>query len=372
MARVGTVAGFALFGAWAACAQNYTLQVLTSDGSVTAANTDPNLINGWGLSRSSGSPWWVSANGTGKSTLYDGTGAVQSLVVSIAGAAGNGTGKPSGTIYNGTQDFQIADGKPAVFLFASEDGTISGWNSGVDPANTIVKVNNPGAIYKGLTTAWVNGIQYLYAANFASGKIEIYDAGFNPVSPNYAAFTLQPSRSTNFLGPFQPAGGLNDFTGFVPYNIQNIGGTLFIAFAIQDDEKEDSVSGAGLGVVAAFTPTGRQLKIYERGSFLNAPWGLALAPSDFGSFSHCLLVSQFGSGQIVAFNLMSGDMVGVLADENNQPISIDGVWGIGFGNASKSGAYNTLYFTAGPYDENNGEFGSLTPTSASLTQGNDL
>jgi uncharacterized protein (TIGR03118 family) len=378
MLRGAGILGASLFFSGACFSQNYTMTVLTSDGSVTAPNTDSNLLNAWGLSRSSTSPWWVSDNHSGKSTLYDGTGAAKTLIVTIPTASGNGTGSPTGTIYNGTQDFQIASGKPAVFLFCTEDGTISGWNSGVDSANAKIMVTTAGANYKGMTAAVVNGSQYLYVTNFASGKVEVYDAAFQPVDIGSNAFQLRPRRFDP-LGPFENWGGsggdwddLNRNSGLVPYNIQNIGGTIYVTFAKQNADRTDSESGAGLGAVAAFDPTGRLLKTFGRSPLLNAPWGLTLAPGDFGSFSHCLLVGQFGSGQVIAYNTVTGQMVGVMADADDHPISIDGLWALSFGNGTGAGSATTLYFTAGPHDEANGIFGSLVPVASALTQGNNL
>jgi uncharacterized protein (TIGR03118 family) len=336
--------------------QNYTQTTLTSDGSVSAPNVDPHLVNPWGMSRGSNDAWWISDNATGLSTLYDGTGLTQSLVVAIPNGSGSGTGSPSGTIYNGGTGFAVTPGNPAAFLFCTEDGTVSGWNPAANFASAIVKINHPGAVYKGMTSAVWNNAQYLYVVNFNSGRIEVYDTNFAPVTLAMGAF--ESPAATRL--------------GFVPYNIQNVGGNLFVAFAKQDAAKHDSVSGSGLGFVAVFGPQGRMLREFQYGPFLNAPWALALAPSDFGSFSHDLLVGNFGSGQILAFNAETGVYQGTLADANNSPITIDGLWGISFGGSASSGPFNTLYYTAGPQGETHGVFGSLTPVTADLTQGNDL
>ena len=336
--------------------QNYTQATLTSDGSAAAPNVDPHLVNPWGMSRGSNDNWWISDNATGLTTLYDGNGVAQSLVVTIPSGSGSGTGSPSGTIDNGTSSFAVTPGNPAVFLFCTEDGTVSGWAPGANFASAIIAINHPGAVYKGLTAAVMNNGQYLYVANFNSGKIEVYDGNFSPVDPGPGTF-----KSDNAAR-----------LGLVAYNIQNIGGNLFVTYAKQDSAKHDSVSGAGLGFVAAFTPQGRMIREFQHGPYLNAPWALALAPSDFGSFSHDLLLGNFGSGQILAFNVETGEYEGTLADANNNAIVIDGLWGIGFGGSASSGAFNTLYYTAGPNGETHGVFGSLTPVTSDLTQGNDL
>lgn len=365
---VGLLMGKAAFG------QQYTVTNLTSDGStITATNADANLTNGWGMARSSSSPWWISSNGQGKATLYDGTGLAKSLVVTVPAIDGTSKGSPTGQIYNGTQDFQVAAGKPAVFLFCTEDGTISGWNGGVSPS-AVIMVKNPAAVYKGMTTAYINGAQYLYVANFASGQIEVYDGTFKPVTMQSQAFQLtQPTYDS--WGPFEwwnASGGLTPTSSMVPYNVQNIGGTLIIAFAMPDSAKHDSVSGAAMGAVAGFTPAGTMVKRFAHGDYLNTPWGITQAPADFGAYSHSLLVGQFGSGQIVAFNIVTGEVQGVLSNSSNAVLVIDGLWGLGFGNGTAAGPANTLYFSAGPVKETGGLFGSIVPVSTTLTQGNDL
>ncbi len=336
--------------------QSYTLSVITSDGSVAAPNVDPHLVNPWGMSRGTSGDWWIADNGTGLSTLYDGTGLTQPLVVTIPSGSGSGTGTPSGTIFNGSSSFTVSAGNPAIFLFCTEDGTISGWNPAVNPGAAIITVNKPLAVYKGLTAATMNNAQYLYVTNFRSGNIEVYDTTFTPVSLGVGAFqSAEASR-----------------LGLVPFNIQNIGGSLFVTFAKQDAAKHDDVAGSGFGSVAVFTPEGRMIREFEHGPYLNAPWALALAPSDFGSFSHDLLVGNFGSGQILAYNAETGVYEGTLADPNNAPITIDGLWGISFGGSTGTGAFNTLYYTAGPNGETHGVMGTLTPVAADLIQGNDL
>jgi uncharacterized protein (TIGR03118 family) len=345
--RFATCAGIALLSIGSGQAQHYTQTNLVSDGAIPAAHTDPNLKNAWGLSRSSTSPWWVADNATAVATLYDGTGTPPALVVSVPGA-------PTGTIYNGSQDFQIEQGFPARFLFASEDGTISGWNSQVDATHARVVVTTPNAIYKGMTSAEVDGKQYLYAADFHSGRVDVFDASFQPVHFSGYAFDF----------------GWLQRIGLAPFNVQNIGNDIFIAFAKQDAQKEDEVAGEGLGLVAAFTSKGRLVRVFEPGRFLNAPWGLVLAPSDFGTFSHSLLVGNFGSGEIDAFNMLTGKFQGKLVDPDGNIIKIDGLWGISFGNGATAGPFNTLYFASGPNGETNGLFGSLTAVASEQIRGN--
>ena len=342
------VAGLAV----SASAQHYSQTNLVSNVSANAPKTDANLVNGWGLARSSGGPWWVSDNGTGKSTLYDGTGTPQALVVTVPGA-------PTGTVFNGSSSFTLAPGKPAAFLFASEDGTISGWNPGVNATVAQIAVTTANAVYKGLAIGSVNGVLRLYAADFHAGRVRMFDANFQEI-------TASKGR-----GDDDDEGGFfGSPRGLAPFNIQNIGGTLYVAFAKQDSAKHDEVDGAGLGLVGAFTTSGRFIRWFEHVSDLNAPWGMAIAPSDFGAFSHHLLVGQFGSGQILAFNLETGAYAGKMIDAAGNTLAIEGLWGISFGNDAKAGPATTLYFAAGPNGEANGLFGSLTAVSTDNFLGN--
>jgi len=336
-----------------AAAQHYTQVNLVSNQSGQAAHVDTNLVNGWGIARSATSPWWVSDNSTGKSTIYNGnTGNPSSLVVTVPGA-------PTGTVFNGTSAFAVLGGAPARFIFASEDGTISAWNGGTQAR---VVVTTVGAVYKGIAIAIVNGSPRLYATDFHNGRVDVFDSTFQPVKTGKGKGDDESDDNGFFSG--KPR-------GFAPFNIQNIGDTLYVAFAKQDAAKHDEVDGPGLGLIGAFTPTGKLIRWFDRVNDLNAPWGIAMAPSEFGAFSHYLLVGQFGSGEILAFNPASGEFAGKLLTPGGQPVTIDGLWGIGFGSgAPNSGPLNTLFFAAGPDGESNGLFGSLTPVAADLVQGN--
>ncbi len=329
--------------------QQYTQTNLVSNLS-GAAVTDPNLVNAWGLARSSTGDWWVSDNGPGLSTLYDGTGKIAPLVVTIppSDPTVSPTGTPTGTVFNGTPDFALAPGKPALFLFATEDGTISGWNPGANPTKAIIVVNDgQKSVFKGLTIGqarihgtWAN---YLYAANFRKGQVSVYDASFHfidEIEDNFSRFHAPE--------------------GFAPFNVQNIGGNIYVAYAKQDSVKHDEVDGEGLGFVAVFRPDGHLLQVLEPGPWFNAPWGLTAAPSDFGSYSHDVLIGNFGSGEILAFDPVDGKFRGRLRDATNNPIKIQGLWGLSFGNGAAAGPATTLYFAAGPDGETNGLFGSLT------------
>jgi len=356
---------FVVLGGASCLAQNYTLTNITSDGFITANNTDTHLVNPWGLSRGTTTPWWISDNATGLSTLYDGTGAAQALVVTIPAAQEGQSGTPTGTIFNPTTAFPITPGHPARFLFATEDGTIAGWNGG---SSAVTLIKTPNAVYKGLTAATWNGQEVLYVTNFHSGHVEAYDQNLQPIDLPWDAFRPNAERLGFMAESRRPV----HFHSLSPYNIQNIGGTLYVTFAEPDSARHDNVSGPGLGLVASFTPAGRLIKVFDAGSFLNGPWGIAMAPSDFGAFSHCLLIGNFSSGQIVAYNVATGDYVGTLLDPDGNAITIDGLWALSFGggSAGKSGELNTLYVTSGPSDESHGLFQSIVPV-ASTQPGND-
>jgi uncharacterized protein (TIGR03118 family) len=367
--RALMLAALSLTFAAASFAQHYEETDLVSDIPGRAAVTDPNLVNPWGLTRSSTSPWWVSDNGTGLSTLYDGNGnpfilkgQTMPLVVTIPGPTAGTTGTPTGAVFNGTTDFQLTPGNPAIFLFVTEDGTIAGWN----PMSTtaVIKVNqSPDSVFKGATIAQVGQSNFLYVADFRKGKIEVFDGNFQPVSLGVGAFE-DPELFFEF-------GGFILNRGFAPFNVQNIGGNIYVTFAQQDSAKHDEVDGPGLGFVDVFSPSGKLLMHLQHGDWLNGPWGMTLAPSDFGEVSHQLLVGQFGSGQIAVYNPVTGEFLGLLKDPKDNVITIDGLWSLSFGNGGTAGPLNTLFFTAGIQSESHGLFGTLTPVKAELTQGNE-
>jgi uncharacterized protein (TIGR03118 family) len=341
---------FTLIAASCALAQHYTITDLTANNATTApaaANFDSNLVNPWGMSRSSGSPWWISDNGTGLSTLYDTTGAPKSLVVTIPAPNGQPGGTPSGTIYNYTGQFDVAAGLSAIFLFVTEDGTISGWNPGANATSAILKVNHTGsAIYKGIALATTPQGPRIYVTNFQSGAVEVYDGNFQHVSVK-----------NGFLDANLPP-------NYAPFGIQNVGGNIVVTFAHRRPGSTDEDHGPGRGFVDVFDTSGKLLLRLQHGPFLNAPWGIALAPGDFGPFSHRLLIGNFGDGWIHAFNALSGKLEGALLDPTGYPIAIDGLWGLSFGGENtNSGLATELYFTAGPNDEGDGIFGKITATS---------
>lgn len=378
-------------------AQHYTQTNLVSNTSGVAAVTDPQLVNPWGLSRSSGSPWWISDNATGFSTLYNGPGAKQSLVVTIPQADPNNEktplGTPTGTIANSSQtDFLLAPGKPAAFLFSTIDGTIAGWNPTVAVAQgaappstqavTVVKTSD-GSSYTGLTSAFIDGKRFLYAANFTKGRVDVYDNAFHLVDLSKQHFDEDSAdhdsgnaAENSFVDEKLPR-------SYVPFNVQAIGNDIVVTYVLHEDGARFETDGPGLGFVDIYTSSGRLLQRLEHGDWLNAPWGVALAPLDFGRFSHDLLIGQFAgggdtesSGFIAAYDLATGKFDGLLEDASGKPLAINGIWALSPGNVSPAnndaaGAPAAeIYFTAGPNHGSGGLFGYLTAVSTELTEGN--
>jgi uncharacterized protein (TIGR03118 family) len=394
LARFGTMAALSLMMGAVCFGQHYTQTNLVSNTSGVAPVTDPQLINLWGISRSSGSPWWISDNATGFSTLYDGAGAKQTLIVTIPPAdptnKNTPTGTPTGTISNGSQtDFLLAPGKPALFLFCTIDGTIAGWNPTVAVAQgaappstqavTVVKTTD-GSSYTGLTSAIIDGKQYLYAANFTKGRVDVYDSAFRLVSPS-----KKHSDDDSSDGQFSERSFTDESLQrpYVPFNVQAIGNDIVVTYAVHQEGSPFETDGPGLGFVDIYSSEGRLLQRLQHGDWLNAPWGVALAPLDFGRFSHDLLIGQFAgggdtqsSGFIAAYDLVTGKFDGLLQDASGKPLSINGIWSLSPGNVSPANSNAAaapaaeMYFTAGPNHGSGGLFGYLTAVSAELTQGN--
>jgi uncharacterized protein (TIGR03118 family) len=329
-------------------AQHYQQVNLVSDQPGVAMVQDTNLVNAWGISFSSTSPFWISDNGTGKSTLYavtnDASGAThvqrQSLVVIIPGE-----GNPTGQFFDGTGSFHSN-----IFIFASEDGTISGWRGALG-THAEVLVSRTNAVYKGITRATNSAGVLLLAANFGEGRVDVYRTNLALVA--------------QYTDPSAPA-------GYAPFNVQNIGGIIYVTFAKQDAAMHDDVPGPGNGLIDTLDPeTGGFTRLVtgsDAGGNLrdiNSPWGLAVSPDGFGTHSDELLVGNFGSGTIMSFD-SNGKFQGLLKGFQQGPLQIDGLWGLTFGNGRSAGMTDTLYFSAGPDGEGHGLFGSLTPV-----QGND-
>jgi len=324
---------FILMVASTASFAQYQLTNLVSNQVGQAKHIDPLLVNGWGLTRAATSPFWVSDQGSGWSTLYNGSGIKQGLEVEIPSASGSGTGSPTGVVFNGSAEFQVK-GKSAPFIFATLDGTISAWSPGNDFNNSIIVVPAAGgASYTGLAITSNASGNFLFAADVANNKVDMFDG----------TFTLMKSFTDTSL----PA-------GFAPFGIQDISGLLYIAFA--------DTSGAAGGFIDIYSEDGTWLKTLAQGKPLNQPWGIAAAPKNFGPLSNTLLVSNnTNSGTINAFNAITGEFVGTIKDTNGKVIRIDQLWGIEFGGGTASnGRTNELFFTAGPSNNLAGTFGSIS------------
>jgi uncharacterized protein (TIGR03118 family) len=307
----------------------YQTTFLDSDLSGKAKHTDPLLKNAWGLAYSPGAPFWISDEASGWSTLYDGKGNPNSLQVIVPPASGSGQGTPTGIVYNGSQEFKI-DSWTSLFLFATLDGTISGW-SHFNPSAALIGATSSGAVYTGLAITSKTSGNFLFAADSANNKVDVYDGNFNLVK--------------SFTDATIPA-------GFAPFGIQDIGGQVYVSFA--------STSGAAGGYIEIFGEDGTFVKHFTHGKPLNQPWGFAVAPANFGPLSNTLLISNnTAAGTINGFNLTTGKLVGTIKTSAGKPIAISGLWGLEFGGGSSSnGQKNQLFFTAGPSDTD-GYFGVI-------------
>ena len=329
--------GLALLSASSMALAQYQLTNLVSNQVREAHHDDPLLVNAWGLVHPPGGPFWISDNNSGWSTLYDASGVKQGLVVKIPTASGANPGSPTGIVFNSSPDpkeFQV-QGWASIFLFATLDGTISGWAPQSDRNNAIIAVNNSksGAVYTGLAITNKARANFLFAADQANNKVDIYNDNFKLVK--------------SFTDTTLPA-------GFAPFGVQDIEGLLYVAFA--------SASGAAGGFVDVFNEDGTHMRRLAQGGPLNQPWGFTLAPKNFGPLSNTLLVSNnTNSGTINAFDIANGDFVGTIRDSNGRMIHIDQLWGIAFGDGlGINGRTNQLFFTAGPSNNLAGTFGVIT------------
>jgi uncharacterized protein (TIGR03118 family) len=325
-------------GATAASDNVYSVTNLVSDVSGQAPNIDSNLKNAWGLTSTAGSPWWVADNGADVSTVYRADGTTARAPVAVSSA-------PTGAVSNSSSNFVISNGvtsAAATFIFSTEEGQILAWASSVSGNTAMVEASSSGAIYKGLAIAG----DRLYATDFHHGRVDVFDGSFQPVNTPGA-----------FVDPGIPS-------GYAPFGIQNVNGDIVVTYAKQDADQEDDVKGQGLGFVDMFSTTGTFLGRVATHGQLNAPWGIAMAPANFGRFSGDLLIGNFGDGEISAYEPQgdgSFELVGQLRTSNHQVLSIDGLWALQFGKgAANNGPTTTLFFTAGPNDESNGLFGTIT------------
>jgi uncharacterized protein (TIGR03118 family) len=320
---------------------------LVSDVAGRADKTDPNLVNAWGMAQGPSTPVWVAANGTNVATLYTGDGitgppTIVPLVVNIPGDG------PTGQVFNPTSGFVVDDGAghsgPALFLFDSESGDITGWNPNVPPpmfsSQAQPAAHVDGAIFKGLAMATRNGKDLLYAADFHRGRIRVFDSSFKQLDVD------------GFVDRDLP-------DGYAPFNVAAIGGNLYVAYAKQDAAKIDEVAGAGKGFVDVYDPAGHLVRRLISRGHLNAPWGMTVAPDGFGDLGGALLVGNFGDGRIHAYNATTGQFLGTLRKRNGNAVQIDGLWALMFGNGTTA-SEDTLLFSAGPAKETHGLFGAIT------------
>jgi len=311
----------------------YSVHPLVSNVPGAAPTTDPNLVNAWGLTASATSPWWVADNGTNVSTIYRANGTIVPLVVQVPI-------RPTGAVF---WSFTTR----AVFVFDTEAGQIRGWHPSQGNQTVVLADRSAvGAIYKGLAIASTTAGDRFYATDFHNGRVDVFDGNFNLITSPGA-----------FVDPRLPA-------GYAPFGIQTIGSRVFVTYGKQDEDAEDEIAGQGLGFVDVYDTAGMLVSRVAQHGQLNAPWGLAMAPSDFGRFSGDLLVGNFGDGQINAYEELSNghfEHRGELRDADGKSITIDGLWALQFGHGTpNNGPTNTLFFTAGPNDEANGLFGSIT------------
>ncbi len=339
--------------------QHYTQTNLVSNTGNAPVN-DPNLQNAWGLVSGPGTPFWVSNNAGGTSTLYSAangaSASIVPLVVTIPNAPSQSApGSPTGVMFNGSpKDFLLAPKAPAIFLFVSEDGTVQGWNPNVALNNSIIKVDNSqvpnaknGAVYKGATIAEIDGQHFILAANFRSGRVDVFDTNFKQVRLSEEAFEDDRIPSD-----------------FAPFNVQGVGPNIYVTFAKQDAAKHDPVGGAGFGFVDVFDSHGRLLQRLQHGPWMNAPWGVVWATQHFGEFTNTILIGNFRGGNVSAFNPVTGRFLGNMLNPDGSTLTIDGLWALRFGNDAAAGPGTTLFFTAGPDHETNGLFGTLTAVAA--------
>jgi uncharacterized protein (TIGR03118 family) len=360
-----------------ATAQAYQQTNLVSDiqgfaQDPTTGESDTQLVNPWGLVSSPTSPWWIADNNAGVSTLYNRQGVKQGLMVNIPSPVSGAAGTSTGVVFTGASGFTFqADGKStgAPFTFVTEDGTIVAWGPGVNPLDlphdALVVVDNStnptaetGAVYKGATIAQMTpgGPSYLYVTNIRSGRVEVYDTKFTVV--NLPEHDGEPA----FVDREIPE-------EFAPFNVQEVNGDLYVTYAKQNAAKHDDFDFPGFGFVDKFSTGGKLLQRLERGPWLNAPWGVALAPANFGFFSNHLLIGNAGSGQIAVYDVESGRFDGLFRDANGHALQNDRLWSLKFGNNNAAGPSNSLFFTAGISDEAHGVFGFFTPADNSAPEG---
>lgn len=324
----------------------YALTNLVADSAGAAPNRDPSLLKPWGIAFNPTGFVWVANNFANNSTLYDGAGLPQTLVVAIpAGIAG--PARPTGIVFNGAQAFRVTQNGvtgASAFIFAGEGGTIAGWSPAVNRLNAVTAVDTGlgGAVFKGLAIGASAGANYLYATDFRRGGIDVYDTSYQRV-------TLPGG---NFADPTLPA-------GYVPFGIQAVNDRVYVAYAKKDGANLEPTTGKGLGIINVFGTNGAFVGRLVTGGVLDTPWGMTIAPANFGAFSNAMLVANSGDGRIYAFSPHNGALLGSINKADGTPIVIDGLWGIAFGNGVQGQASNALFFTAGPDSGAHGRYGKI-------------
>lgn len=341
IAGVAAVATPAGAGDHVAPNNHYTVTNLVSDQPGVAQITDPSLENAWGLAAGPTSPIWVANNHTDSSTVYPGAVHGSPIVGPVLTVPVDG-GAPTGIVFNPTSGFMVPSADaPATFIFDSESGNITAWSNGDAGADAVVMAHNDNANYKGLALAESDGAPYLYAANFETNAVDVYDSSFT-----------QQHWTGAFVDPDMP-------THYSPFGIAAIGTEIYVTYALHVPGAEDDTHGAHHGFIDVYGTDGRlHRRLVSRGS-LNSPWGLAVAPRQFGLFAGALLVGNFGDGRIHAYNRFNGRYLGGVRDAAGMPVRIDGLWALEFGNGV-TGDRNDLLFSAGPDEENHGLFGSVS------------
>jgi uncharacterized protein (TIGR03118 family) len=326
----------------AATAQFSATNLVSDDAAVHPAQiTDPGLVNAWGMSMSPTSPIWVSSNGTGQAQLYAVNPATQTTIKQGLTVSIPGDGSVTGQVFNSNAGAAFGGD---LFMFVSEDGTISGWRGALGTTAETLVPGSAANVYKGAAFATIGTNSYLYGANFRAATVDVEKGS-----------AAAPALSGTFADPNLPS-------GYAPFNIQNLGGTLYVTYAQQDSAKHDEVPGVGLGLVDSYDLQGHLIGRVATAGTLNAPWGLAIAPASFGTLAGALLVGNFGDGFINAYNPTTHAFLGQVQAAGGGPLDIDGLWAISPGNGGNGGSSSLLYFTAGPDGESHGIFGVLTPT----------
>jgi uncharacterized protein (TIGR03118 family) len=338
--RLHVLAGsLALAFAWPAAAGDFNVVPLVTDNQAAhpAQITDSGLINAWGISFGPTSPFWVSSEGAGTSPLYSVNPLTQATTK--VGLTVTVPGHPTGQVFNSNAASGAFNGN--VFLFVSTDGAISGWRGSLGTTAEVLQVASPSNVYTGAGFATISGSSYLYGANFLAGAVDVVKGT-----------AASPSLAGSFTDPNLPS-------GYAPFNVQNLGGTMYVSYALKNEEGDEEVAGPGLGIVDAYDLQGNLLSRVATGGSLNAPWGLAIAPASFGSWAGALLVGNFGDGRINVFDSTTHSFLGQVTGPGGQPLAIDGLWAITPGNGGQGGSSSLLYFSAGPDEEAHGMFGVL-------------